>query len=188
MESLKKIRLIIKEVINQIFDEERIPNPEAGEFVDKKQNFIGSHTYGEDIGDLGKMYVAYSYGEQHPLFVWVDKDEFKKLRPYESKELTESKDGKEHTHLFNDEVNHEEIEDIEDKSGPWFYNERPYYVKDKNGKIKPNKWTFKHLEYLKPNERTQARDTIYLKELISDFKKRHHIGDNTHADLEPGEK
>jgi len=53
-------------------DEERISNPEAAEKVKEKQNFIGSHTYGEDLGSLGKMYVAYSYGEQHPLYVWFN--------------------------------------------------------------------------------------------------------------------
>lgn len=50
--------------------EERISNKEAADFVAKKENFVGSHTYGEDLGDLGKMYVAYSYGEQHPLYLW----------------------------------------------------------------------------------------------------------------------
>ena len=54
--------------------------------------------------------------------------------------------------------------------------------------MKPNKWTKKHLQALKPNEKLQARDTLYLKRLISDFKKKYGVGDNTHADLEPGEK
>jgi len=54
----------------QILDEEWITNKEAAESVNNRQNFVGSHTYGEDLGDLGEMYVAYSYGEQHPLYLW----------------------------------------------------------------------------------------------------------------------
>ena len=140
------------------------------------------------------MYVAYSYGKQHPLFVWIDKEEFKKLRPHETKNLTEDEGvKKKYTHLFNDEVDHEKINDvenndIEDKKGPWFYNEKPYYVRDKKGRLKPNKWTYKHLEDLRPNEKVQARDTTYLSKLINDFKKKYSIGDNDHTDLKPGEK
>lgn len=192
MNKLNKLRLLIREEIQQFFDEERIPNPEANDFVNKKMNFLGSHTYGENIGDLNKMYVAYSYGEQHPLFVWVDKEEFKELRPHETNLSEGEDDGKKHSHLYNDEVDHEEVgEEDPDKSykqGPWFYNEKPYYVRDKKGRLKPNKWTYKHLEDLKPNERTQARDTLYLKKLIADFKRKYKIGDNSHTDLEPGEK
>lgn len=51
-------------------EEERITNPESKEFVKNRENFIGSHIYGEDLGGLGKMYVAYSYGEQFPAYVW----------------------------------------------------------------------------------------------------------------------
>jgi|GEM_PF-2541751 len=50
--------------------EERITNKEASGYVERKKNFVGSHTYGEDLGDKGGMYVAYSYGEQHPLYLW----------------------------------------------------------------------------------------------------------------------
>ena len=69
------IRNIIIESLESIsmegyLDEERITNKQAAEDVANRQNFVGSHTYGEDIGDLGKMYVAYSYGEVHPLYVW----------------------------------------------------------------------------------------------------------------------
>ena len=67
MKSLKKI---VKEELLKVFKEERISNKDASEEVLNKQNFVGSHTYGEDLGNLGKMYVAYSYGEQHPLYVW----------------------------------------------------------------------------------------------------------------------
>jgi hypothetical protein len=53
----------------QEIDEERIANPKAKEHVNKLENFIGSHIYGEDLGGLGQMYVAYSYGEQFPVYV-----------------------------------------------------------------------------------------------------------------------
>lgn len=53
-------------------DEERITNPESKEFVKRRENFIGSHIYGEDLGGLGKMYVAYSYGEQFPVYLWFN--------------------------------------------------------------------------------------------------------------------
>lgn len=55
---------------DDMIDEERITNPEAKEFVKTRQNFIGSHIYGEDIGDLGEMYVAYSYGVQYPAYLF----------------------------------------------------------------------------------------------------------------------
>lgn len=51
-------------------EEERITNPESKNYVRKRENFIGSHIYGEDLGGLGKMYVAYSYGEQFPVYLW----------------------------------------------------------------------------------------------------------------------
>ena len=53
----------------QNIEEERIANTEAYKDVDALKNFIGSHIYGEDLGDLGKMYVAYSYGEQFPAYL-----------------------------------------------------------------------------------------------------------------------
>ena len=61
---------VLKIFSEDFLEEERISNKEASEFVNNKENFIGSHTYGEDLGDLGKMYVAYSYGEQHPLYLY----------------------------------------------------------------------------------------------------------------------
>lgn len=51
-------------------EEERLTNPETKKMVKKRQNFIGSHIYGEDLGGLGQMYVAYSYGEQFPVYLW----------------------------------------------------------------------------------------------------------------------
>ena len=71
------IRKIIIESLSEIpmevyLDEERITNKQAAEDVANRRNFVGSHTYGEDLGDLGLMYVAYSYGEVHSLYVWYD--------------------------------------------------------------------------------------------------------------------
>ncbi len=90
---MENIRKYIRTVINEIFqesnsikeeelDEERISNPEAAEKVKNKQNFVGSHTYGENLGDLGKMYVAYSYGEQHPLYVWYNDNWYHNMDDY----------------------------------------------------------------------------------------------------------
>lgn len=185
----KALKKIIREQVEEMFDEERIPNPEASEYVGKRQNFIGSHTYGENIGELDKLYVAYSYGEQHPLYVWIDKDEFKELRPKEAVDLNidEGYLDEVEIELFNEEIDDENF-DIEMKNGPWFFNQEPYYVTDKKGRVKPNKWTKKHLRDLKPNEKTQARDTSYLIKLISDFKNKYKIKGNEHSDLKPGEK
>jgi len=70
------IRKIIRECFN--INEERISNIEAAKKVNDKKNFIGSHCFGEDIGahvnKPGELYVVYSYGEQHPLYLWK-KDE-----------------------------------------------------------------------------------------------------------------
>lgn len=51
-------------------DEERITNPESKFYVQRRENFIASHIFGEDLGDLGLMYVTYSYGEQYPAYLW----------------------------------------------------------------------------------------------------------------------
>lgn len=138
------IRNIIKEVFSEvfneeIFNEERISNKNASEEVAMRRNFIGSNTYGEDIGDLGVMYVAYSYGQQHPLYVW---------------------DGER-----------------------WYHNNEDYILP--NGRA--NKWTRKHLRDLRPNSETQGRPTSFLKKIISNFKQKHGIGENSHTDKIPGE-
>lgn len=156
---MKNLRKIIKEVLEEmpdsifefgieediydegVIDEERITNKDASEKVNNKENFIGSHTYGEDIGGLGKLYVAYSYGTWHPLYVW---------------------DGE------NDR---------------WYHN-----YEDFMDEGKPNIWTRKHLNDLRPHVETQGRPTYFLTKLIRNFKKKNKIGDNTHTDLEPGEK
>ena len=67
---MKELVAYIKTLINEVLDEERISNKAASEEVRNKRNFVGSHTYGENLGDLDLMYVAYSYGEQHPLYLW----------------------------------------------------------------------------------------------------------------------
>lgn len=126
----------------EFIDEERISNKDAREMVISKQNFVGSHTYGEDLGDLGLMYVAYSYGEQHPLYLWDEKNKI------------------------------------------WYYNYNDYILEDG----KPNKWTRKHARDLKPSEEVLGRTTEFLKNKIYNFKETHNIGDNSHSDLEPGEK
>ena len=78
---IKLIRESLEEVVNEIhleeelLDEERITNKEASELVSNRENFVGSHTYGEDLGGLGKIYVAYSYGEQHPLYMYDEDKE-----------------------------------------------------------------------------------------------------------------
>jgi len=142
---MNEIRNIIREEFlrifqEEIFQEERISNKDAAEEVRNKRNFVGSHTYGEDLGDLGEMYAAYSYGEQHPLYVWY-KDR-------------------------------------------WYHNNEQYILPSG----KPNKWTMKHLDSLRPNNETQGRPTSFLIKLISNFKLKHNIGDNSHSDLAPGEK
>ena len=54
--------------VEGMIDEERIPNDEAKEFVKNKENFIGSHIWGEKLGD--DYYLVASYGEQFPLFIY----------------------------------------------------------------------------------------------------------------------
>lgn len=89
IEELEKLILKVKNIKNSIrpflseskkkfnleeddLEEERITNPDSKKFVRDRENFIGSHIYGEDLGGLGKMYVAYSYGEQFPAYLWYN--------------------------------------------------------------------------------------------------------------------
>jgi len=144
-----KFRLFIRESVEKVFEsnnvneenleEERISNIDAAEKVKNKENFIGSHTYGEDLGGLEKMYVAYSYGEQHPLYMFY--------------------------------------------KGDWYHNMDDYTLE--SGEV--NIWTKKHLRHLKPGN-TNPRTNKWLQNTISRFKKVNGIGDNSHTDLEPGEK
>lgn len=52
-------------------DEERITNDEGKEFAKTKDNFIGSHCWGENLGD--GSYVVMSYGKQFPLYIFWNK-------------------------------------------------------------------------------------------------------------------
>lgn len=52
-------------------DEERLTNPEGKEFVKRKENFIGSHCWGEKLGD--GSYVAVSYGKHFPIYIFWNK-------------------------------------------------------------------------------------------------------------------
>ncbi len=76
------VKSLVKKESKQFeIEEERIANPDSKEFINKKQNFIGSHIYGEDLGGLDKMYVAYSYGEQFPVYLnykdkWYHNNEY----------------------------------------------------------------------------------------------------------------
>lgn len=51
--------------------EERIPNEEARKFVEDKENFIGSHIFGERVENF---YVVCSYNESFPLFIFDNKE------------------------------------------------------------------------------------------------------------------
>lgn len=56
-----------------MLDEERITNPESKNYVLAKQNFIGSHIFGEWLGDIEGpegMYVSFSYNEDFPAYLW----------------------------------------------------------------------------------------------------------------------
>jgi hypothetical protein len=53
-----------------MLDEERISNDSAKEFVQNKENFIGSHIFGDNVNG---NYIVCSYGEQFPIFIY-DKD------------------------------------------------------------------------------------------------------------------
>ena len=124
----------------QEIDEERIANPKSKQHVNNLENFIGSHIYGEDLGGLGKMYVAYSYGEQFPVYV----------------------------HFKN----------------KWYHNTDNYIIDGE----RVNKATEKHKEQMKPSAQTIGRSLSSLLLMISKFKKENNIGDNSHTDVEPGEK
>ena len=80
LELRRKIRSIIFEnfqgieEMEEMLDEERLPNSEVLESVKNKDNFIGTHIWGEKIGD-GEDYVVVSYGVQFPIFIWDSKTE-----------------------------------------------------------------------------------------------------------------
>lgn len=98
MDNNEKLREIVRELVQDFFEkpeieepktidedtieEERITNTEARGKVQDRENFVGSHTFGEDIGDLGKMYVAFSYGKDHPLYMHKDGKWYKNVDDY----------------------------------------------------------------------------------------------------------
>lgn len=81
----KKIRKAIKKYLfecacngmmdEEVLDEERITNDDASKKVSAKENFIGSHCWGEQLGNSGD-YVACSYGKHFPVYIF-DADEKK---------------------------------------------------------------------------------------------------------------
>lgn len=79
---LENINMFEFDINNDMVDEERITNPDSKQYVANRENFIGSHIYGEDLGDLGLMYVAYSYGEQYPAFLWYKNKWYHNINDY----------------------------------------------------------------------------------------------------------
>jgi len=77
-------------------DEERIVNVNAYKFVKKRQNFIGSHIFGEDIGGKGEMYVAFSYGEQYPAYIYYGGKWYKNKDGYAMPDGTFNRHAKRH--------------------------------------------------------------------------------------------
>ena len=151
MNDIEDIRKLIVESLNEMglneedIDEERISNKTAAKEVNARHNFVGSHTYGENIGDgeVGTddgMYCAFSYNSLQPLYLWY--------------------------------------------KGIWYRNTSNYNNPDGT----PNKWIERHRRQLRPNVETQGRPGQFLIKLINRFKKKHGIGDNSHTDLQPGEK
>lgn len=77
MDNLRRlIRKILAEslqtpVIDGMVDEERLTNPEGQVKVKNKENFVGSHCFGEWIGPEGSgIYAVFSYGEQFPIYIF----------------------------------------------------------------------------------------------------------------------
>jgi DNA-directed RNA polymerase specialized sigma24 family protein len=79
-EYLSEIRNMIHSVIYEAemfqekaeeMEEERIVNPDSKYFVKNKENFIGSHVWGEAVPD--GSYIAVSYGEQFPIYIYWSK-------------------------------------------------------------------------------------------------------------------
>ena len=76
MKSNNILRSFIRNVISENFimnetptelDEERLTTEEGKEYVKNRKNFIGSHIWGEKVGD---SYVAVSYGEHFPIYIY----------------------------------------------------------------------------------------------------------------------
>jgi len=143
----KKVQEILKEICEEVqspieeevIDEERITHADALDNVKKMENFLSSHTYGEDLGDMGEMYVVYSYGEQHPIYLYT--------------------------------------------KGIWYHNSDDYVKID--GEI--NMPTRKHMINLRPTNGTIGKPKSWMKRVARQFKRKHGLGPNSHADEFPGE-
>lgn len=72
-EFLKENNLYKEEVMSEeTFEEERMSHTDAVSKVKARENFVGSHTFGEDLGGLGGVYVVFSYDRDHPLYIYKD--------------------------------------------------------------------------------------------------------------------
>lgn len=86
-ETRKNVRSILKKYLQEsgifkvksenslseeTFEEERLAHDDALSRVKDRENFVGSHTFGEDIGGFGEMYVVFSYDRNHPLYIYKD--------------------------------------------------------------------------------------------------------------------
>jgi len=56
-------------ISEETFEEERLAHDDALKKVKSKENFVGSHTFGEDLGGFKQMYVVFSYDRNHPLYL-----------------------------------------------------------------------------------------------------------------------
>ena len=64
---------LIQEMIRSVFneenlDEERIANSDARDYVEKKENFLGTHIFAEKLGE--DSYVVCSYVQDFPIFIY----------------------------------------------------------------------------------------------------------------------
>jgi hypothetical protein len=72
-----EIRKLVRECFNSLseeakeLEEERIANSDARDFVERKENFVGTHTFGEDFED--GSYVVCSYAQEFPIFIYDSK-------------------------------------------------------------------------------------------------------------------
>lgn len=107
-----------------MMDEERLTNEEGREKVRNKENFIASHIWGESFID--GSYVAVSYGQQFPLFLWDSKEkiwyENESNYIYNNEIITQTNEHKsllrpiENTHLKSLDWMLEKLESIKKKN------------------------------------------------------------------------
>ncbi len=89
---------IFQEYDEDMIDEERIANTDAKTHVMNRENFIGSHIWGENY--LDKLYVAYSYGTQFPAYVWYKNRWYHNVDEYRLEDGTVNKFTKKHMDLM----------------------------------------------------------------------------------------